>query len=221
MLSKNVKMTGVLTLALVVGLLTAGFVGLADNGREAGPERPEIMEETYIELLAEKLDLEPAQLEQLTDEARNRAESEEARPISDNYLEILSTELNLNVEDLETTMAETKIEAAEQLATEGTISEEMAETLKERASTFPFGYSNQGEDRRNARAQSGENDRSGGNRYGPNEGNDTPERPKDGSDHGPGEGGGRKGNSEGKSSRGREIEDEDKRGNSSRKRGGK
>jgi len=165
MFTKQMKATSLVALTLIVGLLVTGVVGLARGRSPRGKSSEEegIMEDTYIELLAPKVGLEPAELDEEMEEAMEQAMVEEERPISENYLEILASELNTDVEQLKTTMTETKVEAASKLEEEGTISEELANTFKERASTFPFGYSNQGAEKgKSQRASQGKVQRNDG-----------------------------------------------------------
>ena len=182
MFTKQMKATNLVALTLIVGLLVTGVVGLA-NGKSS---EEGIMEDTYIELLAPKVGLKPAELDGKMEETMEQAMAEEARPISENYLEILASELNTDAEQLKTLLTETRVEAASKLEEEGTISAELADTFKERATNFPFGYqgANQGDGQRNA---SGNADGSG-NQYGSKDGSGTAAQPEDGSGYGPGNG---------------------------------
>ncbi|KXB06759.1 hypothetical protein AKJ52_01680 [candidate division MSBL1 archaeon SCGC-AAA382C18] len=203
MFTKQMKATSLVTLTLIVGLLVTGVVGFAD-GRS--PEEG-IMEDTYIELLAPKVGLNSAELDEKMDEAMEQAAAEGERPISENYLEILASELNTDVDQLKTTMTETKVEAASKLEEEGTISTELADTFKERAANFPFGYqgANQGNGQRAAMA----NTDGSGNQYGPNDGSGTAAQPEDGSGYGPGNGAGNDGVCDEDGPHGRRADDDD------------
>ncbi|MFB6215224.1 MAG: hypothetical protein ABEI54_05060 [Candidatus Bipolaricaulia bacterium] len=182
MFTKQMKATSLVALTLIVGLLVTGVVGFAD-GRS--PEEG-IMEDTYIELLAPKVGLKPAEMDEKMEEAMEQAAAEGERPISENYLEILSSELNTDAEQLKTTMTETKVEAVNKLEEEGTISAELAEAFKERAANFPFGY--QGANQGNGQGAATGNADASGNQYGPSDGSGTAPRPEDGSGYGPGDG---------------------------------
>ena len=217
MLAKNFKITSLLSLVLVLGLMFTSFVGFAGNG--SGSEGEGIMKETYIDLLAPKLELEKKNLDALMDEAIHQAVAEGERPISDNYLEILAAELDMDVEILKTTMVETKAEAADKLEAEGTISEELANTFKERASTFPFGYSNQGAEKgKSQRSSQGKAQGSDGNRYGAGDGTGSASQPEDGTGYGPGGGQANDGACDGDGPHGRQAGDDEERG---RRNGGR
>lgn len=214
MLSKNFKITSVLSLVLVLGLMVTSFVGFAGNGNGAGSEGEGIMKETYIDLLAPKLGLEKENLDALMDEAMNQAVAEDERPIGDNYLEIMAAELDMDVEKLKTTMVETKAEAADRLAAEGTISEELANTFKERASTFPFGYSNQGAEKgKSQRLSQGKAQSNYGNQYGAADGTGSASQPEDGTGYGPGAGQANGGTCDEDGPHGRQAGDDEERGN--------
>ncbi len=211
MLSKNFKITSVLSLVLVLGLMVTSFVGFAGNG--PGSEGEGTMKETYIDLLAPKLGLETENLDALMDEAMNQAVAEDERPIGDNYLEILAAELDMDVEKLKTTVVETKAEAADKLAAEGTISEELANTFKERASTFPFGYSNQGNEKgKSQRSSQGKVQSSDGNQYGAADGTGSASQPEDGTGYGPGAGQANDGACDGDGPHGKRARDDDEKG---------
>ncbi|MCF7890181.1 hypothetical protein K9M78_03075 [Candidatus Bipolaricaulota bacterium] len=212
MLSKNFKITSVLSLVLVLGLMVTSFVGFAGNG--FGSEGERILKETYIDLLAPKLGLETENLDALMDKAMNQAVAEDERPIGDNYLEILVAEVaDMDVEKLKTTMVETKAEAADKLAAEGAISEELANTFKERASTFPFGYSNQGAEKgKSQRSSPGKAQNRDGNQYGAADGTGSALQPEDGTGYGPGAGRANDGTCDGGGPHGRQAGDDEERG---------
>ncbi len=183
MFTKQMKATNLVALTLIVGLLVTGVVGFA-NGKSS--EKVGIMEDTYIELLAPRVGLKPAELEEKMDEAMEQAAAEGERPISENYLEILASELNTDTEQLKTTMTETRVEAASKLEEEGTISAELAKAFKERAANFPFGY--QGANKGNGQKTAAGNADGSGNQYGSKDGSGTAAQPEDGSGYGPGNG---------------------------------
>ena len=212
MFTKQVKSTSLVALALILGLLVTGVVGIADG--ESSEEG--IMEDTYIELLAPKVGLKPAELDEEMDEAMEQAEAEGERPISENYLGILASELNTDVEKLETTMTETKVEAASKLEEEGTISTDLANTFKERAANFPFGY--QGANQGNSQGASAGNADGSGNQYGSNDGSGAAPQPEDGSGYGSGDGEANDGECDGTGPNGRKA-DEDEEDDQNRGKG--
>ncbi len=221
MLSNKVHRTGLIALTLIIGLLVTSVVGIAGNEKGSSTKETGIMKETYINLLAPKLGLEAEQLDSIMNDAMSQAKDEEERPISENYLEILASKLNNDAETLKATMIETKVEAAEKLASEGTISEELATTFKERASTFPFGYSNQGADKgKGSRIATG-NSGGSGNRYGSNDGSNKALQPEDGSGYGAGNGKADEGECSGDGPYGRKRNEDFERGQNNGGRGGK
>ncbi|MBS3787211.1 hypothetical protein KGY79_03310 [Candidatus Bipolaricaulota bacterium] len=205
MFSKKAKMTSLITFTLIVGLMVTSFVGLAGNGKEISSEETGIMEETYINLLAPRLGLEAGELNTIMENAREKAAASNHRPISETYLEILTSELEMDLDELKKKMTNTRVEAAEKLASEGTISQEFADSFKERTSTFPFGYSNQGADRGRSQAKDKRGTPQGSaNQYGTN----------DGDRYGPGDG-----ECDGNGPHGNKTSDNDKRGQGNGRRG--
>ncbi|MFW6104844.1 MAG: hypothetical protein ACOC6I_03285 [Candidatus Bipolaricaulota bacterium] len=170
------KLSGLISLILVAGLLTIGVTAIGANNRGRSPNNSGLLEDTFVSILAEKVGVDQDQLESMMDEAMNRASSSDERPIADNYLEILAVDLNLEVEQLKTLMVTTKTEAIDKLVSDGELSEKLAASIKERATTFPFGYSYQG-------SKSGTGGREGtqtGNRPSPSHGRRDRFQPQDG-----------------------------------------
>lgn len=87
--------------------------------------------------------MEQENLASMMDEAMNQASSGDERKLADSYLKALASDLGLEADELKSLMVTTKIEANDELLSEGEISEDLAVSMKERAGTFRFGYAYQ------------------------------------------------------------------------------
>ena len=185
MFKKFSKLSGLISIVLMAGLLITGVTALAGNNYGKSNENQGLLEDTFLSNLAEKVGVEPESLASMMDEAMSQANLGDERPMADSYLQTLASDLGLEADELKSLMVTTKVEAIDELLSEGKISEELEASMKERAQTFPFGYAYQG-----SKTGSGTNTRGSGSgqSFGPSDGSGERLQSQDGSGYGSGSG---------------------------------
>ena len=186
MSKKFSKLSGLISIVLMAGLLVTGVTALAGNNYGKSGENQGLLEDTFLSSLAEKVGVEPESLASMMDEAMSQASSGDERPIADSYLKILASDLGLEADELKPLMVTTKIEAIDELLSEGEISEDLAASMKERAGSFPFGYAYQGS---NSGSGTKAKASGSGNSYGPSSRSGERFQSNDGNGSGYGKGG--------------------------------
>jgi len=121
----------------------------------------------------------------MMDEAMNQASSGDERTLADSYLKALASDLGLEADELKSLMVTTKIEANDELLSEGEISGDLAVSMKERAGTFRFGYAYQGSNFGSGTKAKGSGS---GNSYGPSSTSGERFQSNDGNKSGSGKG---------------------------------